>query len=144
MFFKFLIITALAILAVSAETEDVISGRKVKIILSPHDWFEAQETCAWYGKRLFEIHTREENKQATDLLKKYRIIEAWFGLNDIEEDGKFVYGNGKKVRKEFWAPGSYDGRGGEQDCVTIASEPGHPTNWFDRDCKNRYPFICQL
>lgn len=145
MFRQFLFLSVLGSLAAISvqRPDDIIGGRKILVGTTPLNWFQAREVCIANGKRLLEIQNADENRETVTLLKKYKLNEIWFGLNDLAEPNEYVYSDGKKALHEFWALGSYDGRGGEQDCMTIASEPPHPKNWFDRECKNRFAYFCE-
>lgn len=113
------------------------------VISVPSNWYRAKKICSSYGRSLLEIHDGDENIEAQGLLDKYTLDNAWIGADDLEEDDQFVWQNGKHVIHAFWAPDSWDGNGGGQDCVAIAKTPSHPQNWYDRECDNKYPFICQ-
>lgn len=145
MFRQVLVLSVLGSLAaISVQSpDDIVGGRKILVGTSPINWFQARQVCIAHGKRLLEIQTADENREAVALLKKYNLNEVWFGLNDLAKPDEYVYSNGIKSLHGFWALDSYDGRGGEQDCMTIASEPPHPTNWFDRECKNKYSYFCE-
>lgn len=109
----------------------------------PRNWFVAREVCISYGKSLLEIHTAEENQDAEALLQKYELKNAWIGVNDLGEEDQYHWTNGRNVLNQFWAPGSWDEKGGSQDCVAITGNEKHPKNWYDRECEDKYPFICQ-
>lgn len=109
----------------------------------PSTWFQAKLICQSYGRSLLEIHSAYDNIEAQELLDKYEWDNAWIGADDVAWEDQFHWQNGSKVLQTYWAPASWDGKGGSQDCVAIASIPQHPTNWFDRECENKYPFICQ-
>lgn len=124
---------------------DFVGGRKVWVNNQKQNFFTASEICRSYGLQLLEIHNSEENEQANDILKKYDFDESWIDLTDLGTDDIFVWStNGKKAVNTFWSKDSYDGKGGEQDCVSITRAFGNPSeNWFDRECLESHVFMCQ-
>lgn len=124
------------------ERSDTVGGRVVFVSTVAENWFKAKNICLSKNMILLEILDANENIEAQNLLTFYALDNAWIGADDLAEDDEFHWQSGIKVNKAFWAPGSWDGKGGEQDCVAIAQKPKHP-NWYDRECENEYPFICQ-
>lgn len=114
------------------------------VVTAPSNWYRAKTICSSYGRILLHIYNADENIEAQELLDKYNLDNAWIGADDLEEENHFVWQNGDKVEKTFWAPDSWDRKGGSQDCVGIAKSPKHPQNWYDRECDTKYPFICEL
>ena len=63
------------------------------------------------------------------------------GLNDMEEEGPFVWMDGSPSGYQDWGPGNPDGSPGNGDMVRITKQDGVRT-WMDAGTKMEYPFIC--
>lgn len=133
----------LCLLLAATTLADSVGNRTVLVSTINRNWFVAREVCQSYGKVLLEIHSPKENAEAQAILEKHKLKEAWIGANDLAMDDDFKWTSGQRILNEFWAPGSYDDKGGSQDCVSIVNQQDHSHNWFDRECDNKYPFICQ-
>ena len=105
---------------------------------------------------MVKIETKEENNFLLNTFLEVpmgkRNIEAWIGLSDKKEEGKFVWTDGtaenKKKGCSVWAedqPNDEDG----QDCVEIANGifwlggPPQIGVWNDFHCKRKIMYICE-
>lgn len=123
---------------------DYVGGRRVWLANDKQNWFTASDICRSHDKELLEIHSGLENEEAYALLKKYNIDEAWIGLNDLGKEDLLVWSSsGRRALNTFWAQSSYDGKGDEQDCMTISTYLGHRDSWFDRKCTDTFKYVCQ-
>lgn len=121
-----------------------VGGRLVSVSNDKLNWFTASETCRSHGKELLEIKSTEENAEVYDLLRLNNLDEVWIDLTDLGTEGVYVWStSGRRTLNTFWAKASWNGKGGEEDCVTISSTVAHPENWFDRKCLDTHYYICQ-
>jgi hypothetical protein len=56
--------------------------------------------------------------------------EVWIGLDDIEEEGTFLWADGSAPSYVAWAAGQPNDAGGTQDCVRMLGDG----TWNDSDC----------
>lgn len=123
---------------------NIIGYTLVHVATVPQNWFQAQHIiCASYNRRLVEIHNHEQNIQVQRILRKYNLTEVWTSGNDLGEEDDYRWGFGNKIVNVFWSPESWDNHGGEQDCISLVAKEMHAQNWYDRECDNKYPFICE-
>ena len=65
----------------------------------------------------------------------------WIGLNDLTQEGSFVWSDGTKVTYKDWKKdnGNPEPNGGEQEnCVVI-----HTGGWVDIGCHDHNHFLCE-
>ncbi|KHN86147.1 Macrophage mannose receptor 1 [Toxocara canis] len=63
---------------------------------------------------------------------------AWIGLNDVAENGEWIWLNGNQSVFKKWAPG-YPKSEPNALCVAMNSITGL---WVNKDCATRLPFFC--
>ena len=85
------------------------------------------------------IHTETENQLVRDMLFRLR-VRGWIGLNDIAEEGNFVWSDGSPKGYTQWASKEPDigFRGGRQDCTCMCLG-----KWRDVMCNIIRPFVCK-
>ena len=118
-------------------------------------WEKAEASCEEKEGNLVKIESKEEN---TFLLQEFLIIpdgkeniEAWTGLTDKEEEGKFVWTDGQTPSSACtkWADEQPNDEDGEQDCAEIANGvfwPGGEPQiglWNDFQCDRELNYICE-
>ena len=65
-------------------------------------------------------------------------IQLWIGINDIVEEGAFVYGsNGEPATWTNWGQSQPDG-GEQENCVRL-----NEGKWWDLNCDYSKPFVCE-
>lgn len=69
---------------------------------SPASYVAAQQICESNGGYLASITTPGENAY---LANQLTIQSAWIGLNDVEEEGNFVWESGEPLNYTNWYPG---------------------------------------
>ncbi|KAJ8040402.1 Alpha-N-acetylgalactosamine-specific lectin [Holothuria leucospilota] len=118
------------------------------------NWTEASDDCKKASPQgnghLITIDSEDENrfacgwwvKMMSPLKGKWQYI--WTGLNDIDEEGKFVWSDGSSVKYTNWGGNQPDNRFDNSNCATMtvrrASDPG---KWDDARCKGRRSYICE-
>jgi collectin sub-family protein 10 len=76
------------------------------------------------------------------LAAMYGPVEHWLGLSDREEEGRFVWSDGRSLEETGlapFAPGEPNDFGSGEDCVHTVREG----LWNDLDCGAALPFVCE-
>jgi hypothetical protein len=92
------------------------NGNQYYCSLSPASWADANTISQNNGGTLACITSPEEN---AFLANQLTIQSAWIGLNDIEEEGNFVWPCGDPLVYTNWFPGQPNNFNGNQNCVEI-------------------------
>ena len=99
---------------------------------------EAKVVCNGLGKKLLEPISSQVNDEVTQLAQYQGICRFWIGVNDIANEGTFVYdSSGTTIVYENWNPGEPNDSGGE-DCTEIKYG-----NWNDMPCTTELSFVCE-
>ncbi|XP_025096403.1 low affinity immunoglobulin epsilon Fc receptor-like [Pomacea canaliculata] len=98
-------------------------------------WLSAREFCEAVGGHLVEVESADENNFLLNMLKTHGVTGAWIGLEDIIEEGRFVWTTSQKEASfTNWSTGEPDDLQG-QDCVWMTNtSPFTPGAWDDADC----------
>ena len=98
---------------------------------------EAKVVCNGLEKKLLEPISSQINNIVTQLAQSQGIFRFWIGVNDIANEGTFVYdSSGTIIVYANWNPGEPSDSGGE-DCTEINNG-----NWNDMPCTYNLPFVC--
>ena len=105
---------------------------------------------------LVKIETEEENEELYNEAVRFNVTDGtWIGLNDIAEEGNWVWTDGKRVNFTNWSTDQPDNANhfnpeGE-DCVVLNTytTPGgdshQPKKWNDAPCNGGIMgAICEL
>ena len=99
------------------------------------DWAGAKQTCEDLQGHLVKIESKEENLELYEEITRLQMPGSWIGLNDIQEEGNWVWTGGETPAFTDWFPGQpgTDGAGHDtaerEDCAGY-----HPTSaeqWHD-------------
>ena len=106
-------------------------------------WTDAQEYCQdTFGTDLASVHSDQDMDIITTLSNGLRV---WIGLNDIDEEGTFIWTDGSPFDYAIWKPGepnNYDsGHGVFDDCGEIWTSI---MSWNDRYCTATRYFLCNI
>jgi hypothetical protein len=116
------------------------------------NWMQAQSACAAQDMRLAALETSTEGGEFAQALKALTSDEAWFGANDQDVEGEWVWdgggqfwqGNqaGSRVGAAFvaWANASPDDSNNSEDCAIINPITGL---WADRSCAGNHAYVCE-
>ena len=106
-------------------------------------WTEAQTFCRDQGMDLASSNSEEEDAwmAATAVAYGLDVHGWWFGFNDIEQEGNFVWSNGDEVVYTNWWADEPNDSGGE-DCTSVLRYFG-PSQWNDFKCASASPYICE-
>jgi len=118
------------------------------------NWSTAKNTCEDLNAHLVKIETAEENEELYNEAVRLGMTEvtAWIGLNDMAEEGTWIWTDGTRVDFTNWSQSQPDNAGPEhnEDCAelnTFTSTGGywaHPKKWNDRPCNVERWAICEL
>ncbi|KAJ7326091.1 hypothetical protein OS493_028349 [Desmophyllum pertusum] len=117
-------------------------------------WQGAEDTCEESDAYLVKIESKAKNTFLLDTFLQFDKSEtdnreAWTGLTDKEEEGKFVWTDGTSANFTKWADEQPNDEDGEQDCAEIANGvfwPGGPPQigvWNDFQCDRELYYICE-
>jgi hypothetical protein len=117
-----------------------VGGRDFRLCNFPMAWHDAAAFCEGMGLSLARIDGQQESKALYDAAKKVRDERWWIGLNDVDQEGKFVWRDGSAVGFAFWAKDQPDNDACNEDCVAL--KDGGKGKWHDQSCGQRRAFIC--
>ena len=92
-----------------------------------------------------DIDGMVENKIAFVLPEKnvgaFWVKHFWTGLNDLQEEGKFVRSDGSAPKFLNWLDGEPNDVNGGEDCTEVRLHQGGV--WNDLSCYQRRAFVCE-
>ncbi|XP_078495029.1 hepatic lectin-like [Ciona intestinalis] len=105
----------------------------------------AKRSCAAIGARLAVVAPRNIN--ITRMIRHHFGIESqhtWIGLNDIEQEGTWVWENGERLLSSDanWHPGEPNDHGGAEDCVVLWNDGS--VRWYDEPCSYTLIPLCEM
>lgn len=109
-------------------------------------WDVARDSCATWGYHLVKIEDAPENTWVVDTAKAANDNEWWIGLNDLSNEGTYVWLDGTAPSYSTWMRGQPNNGGflgQEQDCVGILSAWNAGYAWNDGECDNQWRFVCE-
>jgi hypothetical protein len=117
--------------------EDPGTGRCYMVFTTARTWANAAADCESLDgdAHLATILDAGESAFVTNLL----IDRSWIGLNDIDQEGTFVWVTGDPLDFELWVPGEPNNSGNE-DCAEIRFDNGE---WNDEGCGDSRHYVCE-
>merc|ERR1712241_1470145 len=105
---------------------------------NPLGYSMAGEKCAELNMYLAMPKSKEEN----DKINGFMSTNAWIGVNDRINEGRYVYPNGNVITYNNWAPDGNPDNWRNEDCVHLRGmELGE---WNDVGCDYwEIPYICE-
>ena len=103
---------------------------------SPVTWYTANESCQSENAFLVTIHDFEENEFVRNISAEN---DFWIGLNDISQEGHFVWLSNSNASYLRWGDGEPNDVGGE-DCAHMIHSS---TYWNDQPCNYPSPYVCE-
>ncbi|XP_022341256.2 low affinity immunoglobulin epsilon Fc receptor-like [Crassostrea virginica] len=117
-------------------------------------WNRAEDDCNRKGGHLVEINSRGEQDFILSTLSFLRFggDGVWIGLNDVQQEGRYLWTTGDTLSYSNWGPGQPNNNYGkrrfilghvEEDCVVMLYRDwGH---WNDVTCEAHFinPYICE-
>merc|ERR1719410_2536533 len=93
-----------------------------------------------FGTHLASIHDATQSSEIYGLSTE----DAWLGLNDRDNEGKWAWTDGSEYDFKNWYPGEPNNWGGGEDCTTSSHRWSRSRKWNDARCSNARPFMCNL
>lgn len=115
-------------------------GYRLWLCFQPLDYAEARAACAELGGDLVSLPD-----EATEAAVRGAALDLWWnnwwiGLDDLAEEGTFVWTDGTPLDYTRWASGEPNDSNGE-DCVHLTAWAGGA--WNDLACDRKNPYICK-
>lgn len=139
---RLLVLVVLCLLLAYAETAiaTVLSGPVVNpanghsyLLLSANLWEASETEAISLGGHLVTINNAAENEWVFSTFGTYGGQDRlfWIGLNDLAEEGTFVWSSGAPVTFTNWYPGEPNDELGEEDRTTMVPDAGFEGMWND-------------
>ena len=98
-------------------------------------WIDAKKQC-----EKDHAHLAIEYTAATHNFIKhtYGKKSTWIGATDSVHEGKWIWVDGKPVKRTYWNHGEPNGKRRENCLQRYGSG-----NWNDNSCNSKLPFLCQ-
>ena len=96
----------------------------------------AKSKCESDGTLLAVPRSKEENKFIADLKKTDQL---WIGVNDLDEENKFITVEGNPVSYTNWLDGEPNNSNNEDGVELNWGKHGY---WNDQKITKRNPFVC--
>ncbi|KAG7325900.1 hypothetical protein KOW79_010825 [Hemibagrus wyckioides] len=105
-------------------------------------WNEARQECRSKGADLVIINSQEEQEFLSQMFSG----EAWIGLSDSAEEGKWMWVDGTKMTTGFWWQGEPNDYEQKEDCAATGSRHAKAkvTTWADYSCETELNAICEM
>ncbi|XP_047454738.1 ladderlectin-like isoform X1 [Mugil cephalus] len=120
-------------------------GRCFLFIPTPMTWARAEKNCQSLGGNLASVHNVFEYHaiQRLILRRTHAHPHTWIGGSDGEEEGLYLWSDGKPFRYSKWCPGEPNNLGPiwrRQNCMQM--NIGGSKCWDDNYCNVRRPSVC--
>jgi len=102
-------------------------------------WFDAEDYCKEEGGHLASVNTPAIQDYVLNELTRRGLDYAWFGGNDIEEEGVWKWTDLTPWEFTSWGPGEPDNHNGNQDCLVYDD---NKYKWDDIGCSTKETFVC--
>ncbi|XP_041357739.1 lectin BRA-3-like isoform X2 [Gigantopelta aegis] len=104
----------------------------IKVLIEKEVLSDVRNSCSQLGARLVVLDTKEKNTDVGEYLKANVDEGMYFiGLTDVQQEGRFVWENGKDVGFSNWVRGEPNG-GTRENCAVISSIT---YQWKDYPCR---------
>lgn len=101
---------------------------------------ESKKACAKRGGALASILDEAASKQIeASMNQRFKVPRFWIGLNDLVEQGVWMWPDGKPLTTASWKPGEPNNFGRE-GCVELFTDTWQ---WNDLDCSAELPSLCE-
>ena len=107
---------------------------------NPLSWVDAEEACATLGYADTHLASITSQEQQLAVAHMASGRAAWIGLNDLAEEGSFVWSDDEPLVYENWDPGEpNDSDAGEDSVALSGSIRG---SWNDENDDQQHAYIC--
>jgi hypothetical protein len=127
--------------AVCACNAQRFEARNYLFCLQVASWTDARDFCARTGYHLTSIRTRAADQFLAKVTAGYANARWWIGLNDRQQEGRYVWQAGTPVSYLNWGAGEPNNSGNE-DCGEL-NRFGSDGGWNDEPCGGALPFVCE-
>ena len=117
------------------------NGHWYAVLPAPCNWETANKKCERLGGHLAFVETEAENKFLTNLLEASNIPSkaAWLGGTDEENEGDWLWLNGKPITTSFWDTNQPGNAEGVQHYIQLWAKG----KWNDVDSSELWAVICE-
>lgn len=123
------------------DCEEVLhDGRRYLVCTTPRAYVDAVARCREHGAEGWVPDGPREAAIITQAALQIRNQDYWIGLDDLENEGEFVWPDGIERPWENWNDGEPNNAGNE-DCAHIWARNGR---WNDLPCDRRQGIICEV
>jgi hypothetical protein len=112
------------------------------------DWWSALAACNRAGYHLLTIDDAPEDDWADETIDAWAradglaLARTWFGFDDLDEEGQWIWENGTEVAYVNWYSGEPNNLGDGENCGTI-NRFDPEVGWNDQHCEEANPWICE-
>jgi hypothetical protein len=105
-------------------------------------WYQARDDCIAQGRGLVKIASQADNDAVTTFSLGAG-SDVWIGLNDLAEQGQYVWVADGSPLGEFdnWFPGEPNHDRGTEFCAEFRYSN---RNWNDETCTSSRTGVCEL
>lgn len=116
-----------------------VGGRREKDHVN---WTEAVDICEKHGGYLTSIRDSRDQNFLSYLLQTLG-DDAWIGLHDTIQAGRYYWLDNSDLQYTNWAPGEPSFFGIMEDCVKMVYDHLDSGVWKDDECHKKMGYICQ-
>ncbi len=119
------------------EVVDEERGRRYQLFENAMSWQQAKDICEFDGGYLLKLDTTAEDAGAAFFIEEQ--IEVWIGLNDIDQNGAYLWLDGTAPAFTRWegTPNA-----ASPDCV-VKNTLINDGRWYTRACTEAKPPVCE-
>lgn len=106
-------------------------------------WQAAEQSCQKQGAHLVVISSERERSYLQSQFSQ-STGQLWIGLNDVNEEGNYVWTDGSPLIYHFWAQGEPQDADHSENCIEMDPNVGeNPGAWRDTYCNSHRGYICE-
>jgi hypothetical protein len=108
----------------------------------PRAWSDARSYCVGKGAVLATIASDTEQAAVIAAVPMGRY---WIGINDITNEGTFVWADGSSATYRNFGSGNPSDTGGSEDCgeiINLVQNFDYYGGWNDNSCTTQQGFLC--
>ena len=106
-------------------------------------WQAAQQKCEKQDGYLVVISSERERSYLQSQLPP-ATGQLWIGLNDVDEEGSYIWMDGSPLSYHFWAQGQPHDVDHSENCVEMdPNGVNDPGAWRDTYCNSHKGYICE-
>ena len=110
-----------------------------EVVETPMTWNDARKYCQVINRDLASIQNEVEHDKLMAAIKSGS-WSWWIGLTDEEEEGKWLWSDGREVTFTSWHSG-YPNWGTRGNCAHLYV---YSKKWFDHPCYYQNSFVCRI